>query len=95
MSSKQNLILQEISNEPEPDFNANVKSFNSIKLCEIIVCFRYLGTMEDEAIVCMKELAERRNSGDIFPYEDTINNTLSSLPKINLDINKIMKSFKL
>lgn len=73
------------------DFISNLKKYSNNKLCEIVVANRYLGIMRDEAIACMNELAQRRNNGDNFEYEKHIDELMSTLPKINLDLNKILK----
>lgn len=75
----------------EPTFEQNIPQMSSNKLCEIIVANRYLGVMRDEAIMCMEELAKRRTAGDGFEYEKHIDLLMQSLPKIRLDMAKIMK----
>jgi len=72
-------------------FQENVPKMSNNKLCEIVVANRYLGTMRDEAIMCMEELAKRRANGDIFDYENHIDQLIKTLPKIHLDMAKIMK----
>lgn len=101
MSSKQNSLPQEDLDLPkeEPldpeEFKKNVLSLSNEKLCEVIVAFRYLGIMKSEAIASMEELAARRLKGEVFDYETKINDMLATLPTINLDLNKIMKSFNI
>lgn len=73
------------------ELESNIKDMSNNKLCEIIVANRYLGLMRDEAILCMQELAARRTNGDVFDYENHIDMLMKSLPKINLDMAKIMK----
>lgn len=75
----------------DEEFTKNIEKFSNNKLCEIVVANRYLGIMRDEAIASMQELAKRRVAGDEFAYEQHIEQLLSSLPKINLDLNQIMK----
>lgn len=60
------------------------------RLCEIIVAFRYLHILEQEAKDAMVELASRRAAGDPFDFEGHISKTLQSLPKIKLDMKSIM-----
>lgn len=79
----------------EENYNKIIKQFSNEKLCEIIVSNRYLGIFHDEAIVCMEELALRRANGDSFSYEKKIDELLSILPKINLDLNQLIKNNKL
>lgn len=68
------------------DFTKNITKFSIKKLCNIIVADRYLGSLNQEAIMCMEELAKRREAGDEFDYESFIDNELKKLPvfKINL-----------
>lgn len=68
--------------------------FPSERLCEIIVSFRYLGMLKEEALQAMQILAERRGQGDKFDFEAHIDKLMSELPKINVDINKIMYKLK-
>ena len=91
MSSKPNLPLQNVLNESD---EVDLPSVSPEKLCEIIVCYRYLGLMEKESIQAMEELAKRRAAGDEFNFELRIEALMSDLPIINLDINKMLKSFK-
>ena len=79
----------------DEDFKKNISNFNNEKLCEIIVANRYLGSMREEAILCMEELAKRRTNGDEFNFEIRIDELFKSLPKLNLDLNKIFKMPKL
>lgn len=97
MSSEQNFQRQNFLNDyNEDEFRKNLPSMSGEKLCEIIVCFRYLGLMKEESILAMEELASRRGSGDDFNYEEKIDELILNLPNINidLDINKLLKSFK-
>lgn len=73
------------------DFSKNINKMTSNKLCEIIVSFRYIGVMKEEAVLCMMELAARRNSGDSFKYEDHIDMLMKGLPKINTDLNNLFR----
>jgi hypothetical protein len=73
------------------EFSKSLDKMSNNKLCEIIVANRYLGILRDIAILCMEELAKRRLNGDSFLYEQHIEQILSTLPKINLDLNQIMK----
>ncbi len=62
----------------------NAPNYNSEKLCEMIVCDRYFGCYREVAVICMEELARRRVAGDNFDFESHIDNSLASLPKLNL-----------
>lgn len=79
--------------EIEVKFADNIFSMSNERLCEVIVAFRYLGTMKEEAVMSMEELARRRGLGDQFEYEKHIESVLSSLPKFDLDLQKIIKKF--
>jgi|688.fasta_scaffold1867050_2 hypothetical protein len=60
-----------------------IKDFSSEKLCQIIVCDRYLKYNKELAVVAMQELSDRRDSGDSFDFESYIEKSLSELPSIN------------
>lgn len=80
--------------EENEDFDKNIKSFSSEKLCEIIATFRYLGNMREQAIKCMEELALRRLAGDQFDFELKIKEILQLFPSFNLDLKKIFNAPK-
>jgi hypothetical protein len=71
------------------DFVQNIKQFTNERLCEVVVAYRYLGTMREEALLAMEELAERRVGGDEFLFEQRIDELLKDLPKINMDLNQV------
>lgn len=94
-------LLGEFSDEttePSPlDINLirfKVPAHPSKKLCEMIVCDRYLGFNEEISVICMEELAKRRENGDDFNFEEYIENSLKTLPILNfnngMDIRAIM-----
>lgn len=93
MSSNPNVAppddLETLEEKFEPEKLSNEK------LAEIIVAHRYLGVMQSQAIAAMEELAGRRAQGDQFNYEARIEELFSTLPKLNIDLTKIMHSFKL
>lgn len=75
----------------------NFPNYTSQKLCDIIVCDRYLGLMNDLSILCMKELVLRREKNEIFNFEEYIDQKYNELPKIDFsfpDIGTIIKSIK-
>lgn len=74
------------------EFKSNIDKMSNTKLCEIVVANRYLGMMRAEAISSMEELAKRRAAGDIFEYEKIIEDLISTLPKFDLDLDKILKN---
>lgn len=61
----------------------NIPTYNSKKLCEMIVCDRYFGCYREIAIMCMEELAKRRIAGDNFDFEGYIEQSYNELPKLN------------
>lgn len=75
-------------------FKDKVNTLSSLKLCEIIVCNRYLGFYREESILAMKELADRRINGDQFDFESNIETHLSEMPKLDFqgipDFRQIM-----
>lgn len=95
MSQKQNFRLLDVSSGiQENEFKKNVPKMTDERLCEIIVSFRYLGIMQDESILAMEELANRRENGQVFDFENRINELSKDLPQINIDINKVLKTFR-
>lgn len=75
----------------EEDLKINIPQFSNEKLIEIIVSYRYLGVMKEASILCMEELAHRRAKGDLFSYEEKINELLLTLPKLNIDLKSLFK----
>lgn len=69
-------VLQEIKN--------NIPTFSSDKLCQFVICHRYLNYSKDLSILAMEELAKRRINGDNFDFESYIDKCLSELPAINI-----------
>jgi hypothetical protein len=62
---------------------ANVPTYPSDKLCEMIVCDRYFGCFREIAVMCMEELAKRRTAGDPFVFEKYIDDAFKKLPELN------------
>ena len=73
----------------------NLVNYSTQKLCNMIVCDRYLGLNKEIRIGCMEELAKRRLAGDSFLYEEYIEKTLTDLPKIDtsLDLSDFISKF--
>ena len=74
-----------------PEFNEdnivnNLSNYDVIKLCDMIICHRYLGFNEKIAIACMQELGRRRLAGDSFDFEGYIEQEFRNLPKIELTL---------
>jgi hypothetical protein len=63
---------------------ANISNYSSQKLCEMVVCHRYFGCYQEVAVICMEELANRRQSGQTFPFEDYIEEQFKKLPELKL-----------
>lgn len=61
----------------------NIPTYNSNKLCEMIVCDRYFGFNQEISIMCMEELAKRRMNGDNFQFEDYIEESMKGLPSLD------------
>ena len=73
-----------------------IPSFNSEKLCQIIVCNRYFNFNQELAILCMEELSNRRLNGDNFEFELYIDNSLKELPPLNFsfpDLRTVLNQF--
>ena len=56
---------------------------SSIKLCEMIVCTRYLGFDPQICLACMEELSKRREAGDNFDFELYIEESSKDMPALN------------
>lgn len=72
------------------EFKTKLATATGDKLCEIVVANRYLGIMQEEAVLCMEELARRRDAGDPFEFEKKIEELHATLPKFKLDMKQIM-----
>lgn len=71
------------------DFNlvkSKIPTYASEKLCEMIVCERYIGFYPEVAVLCMEELAIRRDAGDMFDFETYIDKAYQSLPKLDFTV---------
>ena len=66
------------------DIVNNISDYDVIKLCDIIICHRYLGFNKEIAVACMEELGRRRINGDQFDFEEYIDREFRNLPKIEL-----------
>lgn len=80
------------------DIKNKIPTFDNEKLCQIIVCYRYLNSYKELAVLCMQELGQRRSQGDKFDYESYIDKSLSELPQINIqpiDIRSLMSNARL
>lgn len=86
--------LEESGTLSNVDFSLeNVKSkipqFSSQKLCNMIICSRYLSIYQELSILCMEELSNRRIAGDNFDFENHIEKNFQNLPKIEVNLPDI------
>lgn len=77
--------------EPSTEFSEsetikNISTFASEKLGDIVVMYQYLGLYPDLSIAAMKELALRREKGEVFDYENYITLNLNKLPKLSFEL---------
>lgn len=70
------------------NFDEKVKKFSTQKLCEIIITYRYMNIFREEAVICMQELASRREAGDQFDYETFIETEGKKLPDFKMNLKK-------
>lgn len=74
-----------------------IPTYTSEKLCEMIVCDRYLGGYRELGIACMEELAKRRAEGSDFNFEEHISKSMNEMPSLNLtnipDIRDVLRQF--
>jgi len=77
--TQEELTFQEMDINKVKD---KIPTYESTKLCEMIVCDRYFGCYKEIALSCMEELAKRRIAGDTFRFESYIEKSLSELPKL-------------
>ena len=101
---KNNFTLKDVQVDEDPGTpedgkkhleNAKLKipTFDSEKLCEIIVYYRYLNFNKDLAVLSMQELAKRRLEGDSFDFESYIQKSMSQLPALDFssfDIRNVL-----
>lgn len=64
----------------------NLSQFSSQKLSEMIVSVRYFKLDQEIALLCMKELSDRRSAGESFSFEEYIEKSLLELPKLDFDL---------
>jgi hypothetical protein len=67
----------------------NLPTFTSLKLCEMIICERYLGFPKGISEHCMIELAFRRQNGDQFDFEEKLIELTKDLVPIETSIPDI------
>ena len=65
---------------------SKIPSYDSQKLCDMIVVERYIGFHPEVSVLCMEELARRRDAGDEFDFETYIDNTYATLPKLDFSV---------
>lgn len=82
----------------EEELSKQIDTYHSHKLCDIVIAYRYLGMFKNIYKLCMQELGKRRAGGDLFDFEQYIENNLETMPKINFkvdDISGALKNIKL
>lgn len=88
---------EELDNLESVDIVKLIPEFSSEKLCDIIICNRYLGVYKDLAVSCMIELSNRRSNGNDFDFESYIDNNYKELPKLDFTIpnfSNVIKQFR-
>lgn len=73
----------------ESEIEGNISNYSSIKLCDIIITYRYIGMFKDLYKLCMEELGNRRAAGDDFDFEKYIESNLIDMPKIEFNISNL------
>ena len=71
----------------------NIQSYSNEKLCDMIICDRYLGLDKQLSVICMEELASRRSLGDSFDFENYIDTQQKTLPVLDFssfDIRSVL-----
>jgi hypothetical protein len=76
-----------VNNFDLEEFKKQINSYSSQKLCDMIICQRYLHLDLNISILCMHELASRRIAGDDFDFEGYIDDTSNSLPSLDNPAN--------
>lgn len=79
-----------MDNNIPSEFEQNISSQTNERLCEIVICFRYMGIMQEEALMSMKELAKRRVEGSAFEFEKYIKENYDTLPKLDTNMKSLM-----
>lgn len=87
--------MNELEDELESSFDENIVNYSNSVLCDLIVVSRYLNFNQEAAVLAMKELSKRRESGSDFDFESSIEEKLKELPTIPsnmMDIKSIFSS---
>lgn len=75
--------------------NIDVKKITSKVLAIRVVLYRVFGMDKELSLLCMKELAVRRENGDNFNYENFIDEEIKKFPKPNtINLSKVIKSMR-
>lgn len=73
----------------------DVKGLSSQVLAAWVVSYRLLGINQELAVKCMEELAARREAGDVFNYEEYIEDKIKEIsPKNSINLDQISKAIK-
>jgi len=78
-----------VENLTEDQIRAQIHTFASTKLADVVIMARYIGLYKDLSVDAMKELSDRRVAGDSFKFEEYIEDNLSKLPKLNFTMPSI------
>ena len=79
-------MIEEYEQLNEKEIKDQVPTFTSVKLCDLIILYRYLGLYKALYTASMEELAQRRINGDDFDFETYIDDNLKDLPEIKINI---------
>lgn len=88
--------IESMDNSSQEELKSNVVNFDSYKLCQFVVAYRYINYNKELAICAMQELGKRRASGDNFAFESVIESSLAELPELNFelpDLRSIVSQF--
>lgn len=81
----------------EDQIVSNLPNLPVSKLADIVIMNRYIGSYKDLSVLAMKELSNRRLSGDDFQYEKYIDDNLGTLPKLDFtlpDVKSLLDKIK-
>ena len=73
----------------------NITTYSSTMLCRMILVQKSFNLNKDLTILCMGELARRRESGDLFNFEQFLDENKNLIPKLSfaMDLNAVQSIF--
>ena len=86
MSNSEDLNDKDIFSFDLEKLKINISDYSTEKLCEMIVCDRYLSLNKELTAFCMEELGKRRVNGDDFQFEEFIDKSFKSLPILDFSV---------